>query len=444
MENVFVLSKSGQPLMPTKRFGKVRRMLKDGRAKVVGHEPFTIQLQYETDEYVQSVTLGIDAGYESIGYSAVTTKEELVGGEIKMLKGMSERLTERARYRRIRRGRKRYRPARFDFRKKDKKGWLAPSIQHKLDTHKNFINKIKGILPISKTIIEVANFDIQAIKDPNIEGVGYQQGEQMGFWNLREYILHRDGHKCQNPDCRNKAQSPILQVHHLGFWKNDRSDRPSNLITLCTKCHTTKDHQPNGFLYGWQPKLKSFRPETFMSTVRWRLTEGEDTYVTYGYITKSARIAQGLDKSHHNDAFVIAGGEGQKRATPTHWEKLRRHNRSLEKFYDAVYIDLRTGEKAKGKELCSGRRTRNRNLNGENLRQYRARKLTKGQRRIRRQRYPLQPGDIVRYEDDKWRVKGTQSKGKSVALIRIEDGKKKFPSPAKVDVLWKRCGLTIA
>ena len=67
MERVFVLSESGEPLMPTKRFGKVRRMLKDGRAKVVGHEPFTIQLQYKTTEYVQSVVLGIDAGYQSIG-----------------------------------------------------------------------------------------------------------------------------------------------------------------------------------------------------------------------------------------------------------------------------------------------------------------------------------------------------------------------------------------
>jgi hypothetical protein len=98
MDRVFVLSKSGQPLMPTQRFGKVRRMLKDGRAKVVSHEPFTIQLQYEATAYVQPVTLGIDAGYETIGYSVVTDREELIGGEVRLLQGMSERLKERAMY----------------------------------------------------------------------------------------------------------------------------------------------------------------------------------------------------------------------------------------------------------------------------------------------------------------------------------------------------------
>ena len=428
--------------MPTKRFGKVRRMLKDDRAKIVSHEPFTIQLQYETTEYVQPVILGIDAGYKVIGYSAVTDKEELMGGEVRMLEGMSERLKERAMYRRQRRSRKRHRPPRFDFRKKGKEGWLAPSIQHKLDTHHRLIERIKAILPISKTIIEVANFDIQAIKDPNIEGVGYQQGEQYGYWNLREYILHRDGHKCQNLGCKNKAPNPVLEVHHLGYWKGDSSNRPANLITLCTQCHVQKNHQPGGFLYGWLPKVKGFRPETFMSTIRWQLVEGENAFATHGYITKSARIAQGLEKSHHNDAFVIAGGNGQKRAVATDWEQIRRHNRKMERFYDAVYIDLRTEEKVKGAELHSGRRTRNRELNGENLRQYRARKIKKGHRSIRKQRYPLQPGDIIEFEDKKLIVNGTHCLGTRV-IVYMPDGKKKSVSTNKVRPVWRRRGLTI-
>lgn len=451
MDRVFVLSKTGQPLMPTRRFGKVRRLLKDGRAIVVSHAPFTIQLQYESTEYVQPVTLGIDAGYETIGYSAVSDKEELIGGEVKMLKGMSERLKERAMYRRQRRSRKRHRPARFDFRKKGKVGWLAPSIQHKLDTHKRLIAKIKTFLPISKTIIEVANFDVQAIKNPDIAGVGYQQGEQMGYWNLREYILHRDEHKCQNPDCQHTQ--PILQVHHLGYWQKDRTDRPANLITLCIDCHTPANHQPGGLLWGWQPKLKNFRPETFMTTVRWRLTEGAETFVTYGYITKSERIAQGLEKSHHNDAFVIAGGIGQTRCEATDWEQLRRHNHNLEQFYDARYIDLRDGQEKSGQELSSGRRVRNRNSarNRPNLRQFRARRATKkdgspkkGQRRIRKQRYSLGARDIVEYAGERWKVKGNISNGQGVALERLRDGLKKYPSPRKVTLIWKRRGLVLA
>jgi hypothetical protein len=86
----------------------------------------------------------------------------------------------------------------------------------------------EALMPITETIIEVAAFDIQKIKvNCEIEGKEYQEGEQLGFWNLREYILHRDNHKCQHPDCKNKAKSPILEVHHIGFWKKDRTDRIS-------------------------------------------------------------------------------------------------------------------------------------------------------------------------------------------------------------------------
>ena len=412
---IFVVSKSGKPLMPTKKPGKVRRMLKDGRARIVEYEPFTIQLTYETSEYTQPVKLGIDGGYQAIGYSATSDKEELIGGAVEMLRGMSERLGERAMYRRNRRGRKRYRKPRFDNRRNPKES-LAPSIQHKLDTHFRIIEKVRAILPITSVIIEVANFDIQQIKSPDISGKEYQQGEQFGFANLREYILHRDDHECQNTDCENRSAQKILEVHHIGYWQGDRSDRPGNLVTLCTRCHTPHNHQEGGFLYGWQPKVKAFKAETFMTTVRWRLTQGTGALPTFGYITKSMRIALKLEKSHHNDAFVIAGGTRQPRAEPTNWKQRRRNNRSLETFKDAVYIDTRTGQRTKGAELHCGRRTRNRNLQGENLRQYRGQKVRKGKRSIRHKRYSLRPGDIVLFEGEKRVVKGVHAYGRRVYL----------------------------
>jgi hypothetical protein len=92
--------------------------------------------------------LGALTSKNNIGFSAITDKEELISGEVKLLQGISDRLTEKAQYRRIRRSRLRYRKARFDNRKVDK-GWLAPSIQHKLDRHIRFIDKLKSILPIS-------------------------------------------------------------------------------------------------------------------------------------------------------------------------------------------------------------------------------------------------------------------------------------------------------
>lgn len=424
---VYVLSKSGKPLMPTARHGKVRRLLKDGRARVVKAKPFTIQLTYETTGYTQPVTLGIDAGYQTIGFSAISESKELIAGECYLLQGMSQRISDRAMYRRQRRQRLRYRRNKgLDNHKPE--GWLAPSIQHKLDSHIQLVRLIKTLVPVTKTVVEVANFDTQAIQNPGISGVEYQRGEQYGYWNLREYILHRDGHQCQNPNCKNRSKTPVLQVHHIGYWKGDRTDRPGNLITLCDKCHTPGNHKQGRLLYGWEPKLKPFRAATFMSTVRWKLVNILNCEYTYGHITKSRRIKLSLAKSHVNDAFVIAGGTTQTRCKPLEIRQVRRHNRSLQKFYDAKYIDIRTGEKVTAAEMCCGRRTRNKNLNGPNLRIYRGAKVSKGRVQIRKRRYKYQPRDIVRYQGKKHTVKGIQNLGAYVRLAEL-------PKPVRVDTI---------
>ncbi|WP_298840059.1 RNA-guided endonuclease IscB [Clostridium sp.] len=416
---VYVINLNGKPLMPTNRYAKVRVLLKENKAKVVNSKPFTIQLLYSSTEFVKLATLGIDSGYLNIGYSVLTNNKELISGEVKLLKGMSERLKEKRMYRIIRRNRLRYRKPRFDNRKRST-GWLAPSVQHKYDSHIRFIDKLKKIVPISNIIIEVANFDTHLLKNPNISGEEYQNGEQNNFFNLREYVLHRDGHKCQNPNCKNKDKNIILQVHHLAFWKKDRTDRPGNLLTLCTNCHISKNHKENGFLWGWEPKVKSFKDATFMSTVRWRLVNTFGYKHTYGYDTKLKRIALKLDKTHYNDAFCIAGGNVQSRVELLIYEQIKRNNRSLEKFYDSKIIDTRTGKKVSGVELFNGRRTRNKNLNSEDLRTYRGEKISKGQRRIRTKRYFYQPGDLVKYENIIYTVKGTQNNGAYVALKEIK------------------------
>ncbi|MCP4344789.1 MAG: paclitaxel/taxanoid biosynthesis susceptibility protein TS1 [Desulfobacterales bacterium] len=410
---VFVLNKSGIPLMPC-RPGKARRLLKTGKAEVVRREPFTIQLLYGSSGYRQPVTLGIDAGYENVGFSAVTEKNELISGEVKLLHGISERLKERAMYRTQRRNRLRYRKSRFDNRTRPD-GWLAPSVQHKAESHIKIADLIKKVLPVTQVVVEVANFDIQRIRNPQIQGKDYQNGEQTGYWNLREYILHRDGHRCRNPDCKNRAKVP-LEIHHVGFWKKDRSDRPGNLITLCTKCHTPGNHRKGKFLHGWKPKVKSFRPETFMSTVRWKIVNVLDCQHTYGHLTKQRRHEIGLSKSHANDAFVIAGGRSQKRADTVFFRQRRKSNRCLEKFYDAKFIDTRTWKKVSGSDLHCGRRTRNRNLNIENLRKYRGQKLSAGRRVIRKQRYSIRPGDVIEYSGRICTAKGVHCNGSRVML----------------------------
>lgn len=408
---VYVISSSGKPLMPTNRHGKVRILLKQKLACVVKNKPFTIRLLYDTKEYIQPISLGIDSGYTYIGYSAITKDKELISGEVILLSGQSERLKERAMYRRQRRARLRHRKPRFNNRKRDE-GWLAPSMQHKYDSHIRFIEGLKKILPITHITIEVANFDTHRLKNPSISGSDYQNGEQKGFFNLREYIFHRDNHTCQI--CG--SSDAILEVHHIGFWKKDSSNRPANLMSACVKCHVPKNHQEGAILWGLKPINKGFKEATFMSMIRWRLVNSFGCNYTYGYITKSNRTKLGLDKSHSNDAFVIAGGNAQVRTLNTNFTQIRRNNRSLEKFYDAKYIDSRTGEKVSGQQLFSGRRCRNKNLNTENFRHYRKEKVSKGRRSIRTKRYFYQPNDLVKLNNVIYTVKGTQNKGVYVAL----------------------------
>jgi len=396
----------------------VKHLLRQGRAKVVKSRPFTIQLQYETGNHTQEITLGIDSGYSHIGVSAVTDKKELISGEIELLDGMKERIDNRAMYRGIRRQRLRYREPRFDNRGVAE-GWMPPSIRHKSDSHIRLVELLTGILPITRIVIEVASFDIQKIKNPEISGAEYQQGEQMDSWNVREYVLHRDGHRCQNPGCRNGDKEAILRAHHIRPRGEGGTDTPGNMVTLCSRCHTPGNHR--GFLKGWKPKENGFKAETYMSTVRHRMC-GQvreicpNVSVTYGYITKHRRIGQKLQKTHTNDGYIIAGGDGHTRSEPLSIRQVRRNNRSLERFYDAKYIDARTGKPEYAGVLNNGRTTRNKNLNGENLKKYRGAKVSDGRRSIRSGRYFYQPNDLVRYNGKIFTVKGTQNKGNYVAL----------------------------
>ena len=338
---VYILNIEGRPLMPTERHGKVRRLLKEGKAKVVRRDPFTIQLLYETTEYTQPITLGVDAGSKHIGISASTEKKELYAAEEILRTDVSENIQTRAQARRFRRYRKtRYRKARFQNRKKSKpKGWAAPSIRHKLDCHLNRIAFVHSILPVTKTIVEVASFDTQKLKDPDISGVEYQQGEQLGFWNVREYVLFRDDHECQH--CHGKSKDPVLNVHHLESRKTG-GDSPGNLITLCESCHKEYHSLSPEEQKKWKlPKrTEPYRDAAFMGIMRWSLYEqlqeeygAENVSITYGYITKNTRIRLGLEKSHVNDAFCIAGNlEAKPLETMLVEKKVRRHNRQIHRF----------------------------------------------------------------------------------------------------------------
>ncbi len=225
---VYIRNCHGQPLMPCQP-RKARLLLKEGKAKVVKMVPFTLQLLYGSSGYKQEVSLGIDAGTQHIGVSATTEQVVLFEAEVQPRTDIQELLATRSQFRRARRSRKtRYRQCRFRHRKK-RSGWLAPSVQHKVEAHLKTIRLVHSILPVHHTTIEVAQFDIQKIRHPEIEGREYQQGPQLGFWNVREYVLFRDAHRCQW--CHRKSKDPILNVHHIESRKTG-GESPENLIAL--------------------------------------------------------------------------------------------------------------------------------------------------------------------------------------------------------------------
>ncbi len=326
---VYVLNQRGEALMPTFP-QKARILLKEGRAKVIKRMPFTIQLTSASGESKQKIELGVDSGYLHVGLSAVSSKDELYSAEVKLRSNIVKLNSKRRELRRSRRHRKVWhRKARFLNRGNKKKGWLAPSIQHKLDSHLKLIKKVQALLPITHVTIEVAAFDIQKIRNPEIRGVEYQKGPHSEFWNLREYVLYRDHHKCCH--CKGKSKDPILNVHHLES-RQTGGDRPENLVCLCKTCHQ-EFHQ--GKIHLKVRKSKGFRAETFMTIVRWRLVEklkksGISVSHSYGYITKSRRIEQKLAKSHQNDAFVIVDGKKQRRLRNNYQIlQVRKSNRKL-------------------------------------------------------------------------------------------------------------------
>lgn len=333
---VYILNKYNQPLMPTMRHGKVRRLLKSGKAKVVKRCPFIIQLLYETGNNVQEVVLGVDAGSKVIGVSASTETKELYSAEVMLRNDIVDLLSTRREFRRARRSRKtRYRKARFLNRVKSKnKGWLAPSVENKIGTHFTTVKNVMKILPVSKVIVETASFDIQKIKNPEMSGVEYQQGDQIDFWNAREYVLWRDGHKCQC--CKGKSKDKILNVHHIESRKTG-GDAPNNLVTLCEYCHT-QYHKGNIELPKTIKRGASYRDAAFMGIMRWafynRLKDMLDIPVsmTYGYITKNTRIQNELPKEHRIDALCISGRPQAERLACYYLQKkVRCHNRQLHK-----------------------------------------------------------------------------------------------------------------
>lgn len=343
MQYVYVLNMHGEPLMPCSP-RKARLLLKEGKARVVKRTPFAIKLLYGSAGYKQPVTLGVDAGSKHVGLSACTESRELYKEELTPRNDVVELLSARRQYRRSRRNRKtRYRASRFDNRVHSKhKGWLAPSVEVKIQEHITAIKRVCKILPVTLIRVETAEFDTQRLKamlegKPLPVGKDYQLGEMYDEYNVRQYVLKRDNYTCQCCDAHPTIKKPIrLHVHHLES-RQTGGNAPNNLIVLCEHCHKAL-HEGKIKLKNGKKRGKPLRDAAFMGIMRntllARLRKELPIPVeqTYGYITKLLREKNKISKSHVNDARCIAGFPNAESCdTMFRTRALRHHNRQIHK-----------------------------------------------------------------------------------------------------------------
>jgi len=242
VSRVFVLAKGGAPLMPCHP-ARARKLLATGRARVVRVMPFTIRLVDRVAGDVQPVQVKIDPGAQKTGMAMVRekggTQHVLYLSEIEHRgEAVRKKMRQRSAYRRRRRSANlRYRACRFANRRRPA-GWLPPSLTSRTDNILSWTRQYVRVCPVSAISLERVRFDMQALKNPEIEGAEYQQGTLFGY-ELREYLLEKWGRSCIY--CGKKGVP--LQVEHIQAKGNGGSNRAGNLGLACEACNQKKGKQ---------------------------------------------------------------------------------------------------------------------------------------------------------------------------------------------------------
>lgn len=301
---VYVLNQNNKPLDPVHP-AEARKLLKSKKVYCKTKEPFTIKYIELQPESSKKYTLGIDIGSSTIGLGVIEnqTKRSVYQSEVTIRNDIKSRMDRRRQYRRTRRSRKlRHRKPRFLNRgNSTKKGRLTPTIRSKIQAHTREVEKIKKLIPNLRLVFEDVNFDIHKIKNPKVKGKEYQNGEQAGCINVKQFVLARDKYTCKN--C--KTRKGKLEIHHIIWKKDGGSDRPDNLITLCKDCHKK--------IHSGELKLKKirlnndFKHATEMNIIRSQLKKiyPEATWI-FGYLTKFWREKRNMPKAHYIDALMLA------------------------------------------------------------------------------------------------------------------------------------------
>lgn len=327
---VFVLDSSGKPLMPCAE-KRARLLLARGRARVHRLRPFVIRLvdRQANSCSFQPLRVKLDPGSKTTGMALVREQ----AGTVFVLKlfelihrgrQITEALTARRAMRRRRRGTLRYRAPRFLNRRKPE-GWLPPSLQHRIHTTLAWVTRLRRWAPVTAVSMELVRFDMQAMENPEIEGVAYQQGTLAGY-EVREYLLEKWGRKCIYCD----QEHVRLQVEHIHPKANGGSSRVSNLGLACQLCNQKKDARDvREFLANDPERLKHIlsqvrRPlkdAAAVNATRWALfgrlkATGLPVETASGGRTKFNRSRLDIPKTHALDAACVGNVD-----TVQNWER---------------------------------------------------------------------------------------------------------------------------
>ncbi|MDC0835950.1 RNA-guided endonuclease IscB, partial [Geitlerinema sp. CS-897] len=296
---------------------KARRLLKSGRASVFRRYPFTIILHEieAKDCVVRETQLKIDPGSQTTGLAILSENRVIWASELSYRgQQIKNDLEKRRALRRSRRHRKtRYRKPRFLNRTRPK-GWLPPSLNHRVETTMTWVNRLRKLCPIVSIAQELVRFDTQKLQNPEVSGIEYQQGELLGY-EVREYVLQKWGRKCIY--CG--AEDLPLEVEHIHPKSQGGSDRVSNLALACHQCNQAKGNRDiREFLSGKPSVLDRIlkqakaplKDAAAVNATRWKLYQqlketGLPVEVGTGGQTKFNRTRLGLPKTHWIDAACV-------------------------------------------------------------------------------------------------------------------------------------------
>lgn len=327
---VFVVDRHKKPLMPCSE-KRARKLLARGRARVHRLMPFSIRLVDRTvnESALQPVKIKLDPGSQTTGIAVVRESETVddATGEIHTTvhvlnllelhhrgQQISASLTARRQMRRRRRGNLRYRKPRFLNRGNKNTGWIAPSLQHRVDTVSALVNRFQRLAPITGMAQELVRFDLQQMENPEISGIEYQQGTLAGY-ETREYLLNKWNRECAYCGAKNAP----LQIEHITPKAKGGSNRISNLTLACTDCNQRKGSQEISVFLVKDPmrlariQAQAKRPlkdAAAVNTTRWALfntlkNTGVPVTMWSGGRTKFNRAQLHIPKTHALDAACV-------------------------------------------------------------------------------------------------------------------------------------------